>query len=499
MRVDFDVDGRAQLLSLTSGFLGTIQATSSDGAHTFVIRPGDVITRDGVPYSVPDQLAKELDDALVATFSPDSALPPRPFETHVFGDRVALEFPEIGLTLWAPTTMMSTVNRIDVAPRRILPLAFTVPLIKLGLSGPSVSAGLAQHAPPGCQLAIGTTTYATIEGPCLGPDARAPGTLASSMGHTTEAFTFDLAGTRLQIGDAALDALAVVQDGDQPAMTDKLQAIEIDDSTIVTLANDRVGNVETGALDLHGLGLVQLEYARLVQAALNVSIPVAQQHQLGDPACLAPAVTTVYPAGCTGFEGFVTAATAPTGTTGLDVLAIGGTALLALDPAFGGGLAPGPAFSLFCLDAHAGGYTNCTAGGLFTGSLAQVTKVLAHGDPAQLPPGVSDPRFFINLYMQALVKYLKVVGTSETVAGVHGARAYSTNLTVDGASRGRFERAHYLDGTYASPSRSPFVVEVELDPQTDQIGSYRFTQALDRGEQAVGKSALLGSERRRGR
>ena len=399
--------------------------------------------------------------------------------------------------------MMSTVNRIDVAPRRILPLAFTVPLIKLGLSGPSVSAGVAQHAPPGCQLAIGTTTYATIQGPCLGPDARAPGTLASSMGHTTEAFTFDLAGTHLQIGDAALDALAVVQDGDQPAMTDKLQAIEIDDSTIVTLANDRVGNVETGALDLHGLGLVQLEYARLVQAALNVSIPVAQQHQLGDPACLAPAVTTVYPAGCTGFEGFVTSrdradrhhrARCPRDRRAPRYSLSNLTCVCR--SAVGSRRARRSRCSVSM--PHAGGYTNCTAGGLFTGSLAQVTKVLAHGDPAQLPPGVSDPRFFINLYMQALVKYLKVVGTSETVAGVHGARAYSTNLTVDGASRGRFESAHYLDGTYASPSRSPFVVEVELDPQTDQIGSYRF-HAGTRSRRAGSREVrAAGSERRRG-
>src|SRR5262249_27537137 len=110
--------------------------------------------------------------------------------------------------------------------------------------------------------------------------------LLGGITHSTERWSFDVQGVDLNFQSGSLPPNDILHDKDLPQKTDVAVNFDVDQSTLGRILNDRAGNSIMNGKDLHGSGLVYLEYARGVQDALNSYLPASQQHPLGDPACL---------------------------------------------------------------------------------------------------------------------------------------------------------------------------------------------------------------------
>jgi hypothetical protein len=522
-------------ISLRRGYGGTIELTSRDGMQHYSIGVGVQITKNGAPYQLDwngpssTQDAKfnleinELRDALAATFAP--GLPPDAAcqisgscVATAPGDRGHVYFPNVGVDLWVATTSApqpapSTIDRIDLHPQKLLAYSLANPFLKLDMAGPLALAGTLGASTTPCNLQLGLpfdmflTNCVKVAGdPMI--DQAAENQLLGGISHDTETFQFALQGTYLQFADGSLPANDVVHDGDRPQPGDLAVRFHVDQDRLGKILNDRVGNVVIGPRDIHGAGLVYLEYARLVQDSLNRHITAINQHALGDAACLtgfglasdidvSDPNNLVFPTGCTGFEGFVTAAP-PTGDPQLDRLAIG-TFVRLIDPLLTRGLQPGHPQAAFCLDANGNvtsGYSLCTAplgaeGDLFATSLQRVVQVLGSGNVNNLPEEARDVRFYWKQYFSALVKYLMVAGTAnETPAGVHAATLDADNLYFQAIGTSSLETSVYVDRTFASTSQAPTVVRVTADVASGLIVSYDISRDLYRGETALYTSVL---------
>jgi hypothetical protein len=285
--------------------------------------------------------------------------------------------------------------------------------------------------------------------------------------------------------------------GSVPEPRDVADAFTVTLASVGRIANDRVGNDATGTNDFHGTGLVYLEYARLVQDALNASLPAEQRHALGDAACLpgatAAGATPTFAAGCTGFEGFVTPA--PNTDPAFARNAYPWTTL-AQNPSFfalAGGLKPGHQQGVFCNDA-AGDVTKFAAcdgadaqgnpvatlgatGDLLATSLARVTAVLGKGDSTKLPADAQKTEFYFEKFAAAFTKYLLVAGTpDETAHGVHGAPLSAADLTFAQFGNAQFSEATYTDRRFAKDGGAPLVLTVSADLFNGTLVRYGFAR-----------------------
>jgi hypothetical protein len=212
-----------------------------------------------------------------------------------------------------------------------------------------------------------------------------------------------------------------------------------------------------GATNNRGTGLMQREWATLVQADMNAILqanpvpgvsPSLYTHQLGDPACFVPP-QAAQKAGCTGFEGFgISGSPEPsdgcTGTAlvnlgnGADAWSYSGPGICANFNAGGyasfqyGGygssaLSPGDPSSYFCQDptqawADTG---NCVDGPVWTNALQIVTNVAGGGNPNVMPWELKDRRYFFRWWGIAMIKYYMAYGANQTPFGTAGALAFS--------------------------------------------------------------------------
>jgi hypothetical protein len=125
-------------ITLWAGYLGTLDATSRDGQHAYVIPIESAITKDGAPFTLDWDLAgfkqnpafdaeiNELYDALTATYTPSAPSDPSCQTSGncmvgAFGDVAYMSFPKLGLTLWiaslsAGQPECSIFDRIDLVP-----------------------------------------------------------------------------------------------------------------------------------------------------------------------------------------------------------------------------------------------------------------------------------------------------------------------------------------------------------------------------------------------
>jgi hypothetical protein len=532
--VDYLVSTRKiQFMTFWPGYTGTLDLTSRDGAHHFKIPIQTQLSKDGSPYTIDwndptkfDAEVNELYDALTATYAPGLPVDTSCRRTGAcvtgnFGDVAYIYWPAVGTGLWvdsknAPQPTPSIITRIDQYLAKTLPFSLAHTMLKLDAEGPQGFAGLlGKHTDAtteSCTLQMGLT-YKTFLDLCVKVtnDTTANDTeknkLLGGLSHSTERFSFDVQGVDLNFTDKTLPATDIIHDQEVPTDDDVSTEFTVDQASLGRIANDRVGNDPTQPKDLHGAGLVYLEYARLVQAALNKTIPPGNQHQLGDPACLAgfgassgvdPA-NLQFPAGCTGFEGFVTAAP-PTGDAQLDQLAIGVAVAQFLNPDMALGLKPGHPSATFCLDANgdfSSGYNYCSApqgaqGDLFSTSFARVLQVLGQGKVANLPVEAQDVRFFWRHYVTALVKYMMVAGdkAKENAAGVHAAYVDPDNLFFDSAGAGQFEIGEYVDRRFASATQDPIDLTITADVKNGIFNDYSFSRDIYRGETAIYSAVL---------
>lgn len=585
------------------GYTGTMNLTSRDGKNQFVVPVNSQITKNGQPYtldwapSASGGLAlnkaavseiNELYDALTATYAP--GLPQDPACTQSgsciagnFGDIAYMYFPALGVGWWiaslsATQPTPSIFNRIDMYLAKTLPYSLAPLMFKLDQVGPTALAGnLGTNTTP-CQLQLGMT-YDTFLKQCVNvtgdptKDMTEFNKLLGGLTHGTESWTFDVSGVDINFQSKTLAPTEIVTDKLRPQPTDVSVNFDSDQSTLGKFGNDRVGNVGTAARDNHGAGLVYMEYARLVQDGLNKYIPAAQQHQLGDPACLYqpggnactvatqatdcpsagstcdPVAKTCtptgvdpmqlnFPAGCTGFEGFITATpgggiagnpchqngdcmsgtctipamaaagscTAPAGVVHvdpanpwLDALALGTSTYNYINASMSLGLKPGHTAATFCLDATGDlttGYNFCNApqggqGDIFATSFARVLEVMGQGQVSNLPSEAQDVRFFWSKYVTALVKYFEVAGgPNENPAGVHAAPVDGDNIFFDSIGAGQFEIGEYVDRRFASKTQGPTDLNITADVKNGIFDEYQFSRELTRGETALYTSVL---------
>jgi hypothetical protein len=402
---DYNVSNHLiNFMTFWPGYVGTIDMKSRDGKDSFSITcNNEQSTKNGNGYTINwpldagsaalfDAEVNELYDALTATYAPGL---PQDLDCinsgacihGAFGDVAYMFFPALGTGFWVasqsqPQPVPSIFNRIDMYLAKTMPFSLASPMFKLDKVGPQGLGGTLAKAPASCDMTLGMT-FGDFQTNCVdvtkdpAQDKISDNKLLGGLTHGTEDWSFDVQGVDLNFKDAQLAPTAIVDDKDFPDSADIAVTFDVDQSTLGAIANDHVGNDPSKAKDIHGAGLVYLEYARLVQEGLNADIIAAAApgatvvtHDLGDPACLWDPIAKTgvspdaaakgnWPVNCTGFEGFVTAApqlgdhaTVPA----YDKLTAGTFVAQAINSGMAVGLKPGHPSSTFCLDPN-GDYT----------------------------------------------------------------------------------------------------------------------------------------------
>jgi hypothetical protein len=527
-------------MTLSPGYTGTLDLTSRDGKDTFKIPIQTQITKNGQPYALdwndeakfPDEV-NELYDALTATYAPGlPAYVPSDPNTNCrlngacivgnFGDVAYIYWPALGSAIWvdnknAPPPTPSIITRIDQDPTKTLPFSLSNPQLKLDAEGPVANAGKLGNAPAACVVKMGLT-FDDFLGNCVkvtgdpAKDGTEYNKLLGGLTHGDERFHFDVRGVDINFTDKTLAPDDIVHDKDLPHGNDTATQFRSDQSTLGKITNDRLNNDPNQRKDLHGAGLVYLEYARLVQAELNKYVPAGNQHQLADPACTTAVDPSLedYADGCTGFEGFI-APLDPSFLPPADPLlplaqgAYDPTSKLInaqyLSTGITLGLKPGHPQVIFCLDLDPtgdifNGYNYCNTGDIFATSYARVLHVMGKDKVANLPIDVQDIRFFWKQYFTAVVKYLKAAGSAgalgpnENVAGVHAQTIDPDNLFFDSVGSGQFEIGEYVDRRFVTATTDPTDLTVTADVKNGIFNDFTFSRDIFRGETALYSAVL---------
>ncbi len=508
--VEYSVTTRKiDMMTLWNGYLGTLNFTTVDGMHHWVIPIATQLTRDSVPVNLdwinPSGQATfdEIYRGLMHTYAP--SLPQDPTNTTCyatghcitgnFGDVAYFYVPSLGLGLWtasihASQPTPSIINRIDMSAAKVMAYAFAGTELELTDTGPTASAGNLGVRTTPCTLQFGMT-YSNFLHSCVQVtdmsvvDMTEYNKLIGGISHDTELYSFDIQGVDLNFSDTALGTMDVVNDVSLPSSNDIANQFIVDQSTLGPILNDRDA---TGHIDLHGTAALLREYARLVRTRLLADAGVAD----GDISrCLihtpspSPADVTAFiatlPAYCTGFEGFITPQ-APTGPG--DVNNIGMRAALAVAPSMIIGIKPGHQTVGFCWDANGDpstGYTSCTTGDTFPVSFARVLQVFGHGQVSNLPIQARDVRFFFQAWGEAFLKML----IAPHQADLSSVTVNYDDLYFDSVGAGQFETMEYVDRRFATATEPPTDVRITADVKDGIFSDYDFTRYLYRGERSI--------------
>ncbi len=517
---------KGNFMLFITGYLGSVHAKSRPGgrfegggiSHTYEIPVGRQVQKDGMGFNLdwlgaktPNDWRNELHDAILSSFSAlspsDDCNADRRCIQGAFGDVAYMFIPAVGHAVWVPNQnaaqpTASIPDRIDGDLAKVMPFAFASPLLKIDAEGPTATAKIPNK--PDCVLKFGLR-YGDFLSNCVQnsgnttTDTTELNKLLGGLRHGAERYRFDVTGVDVNFTAATLAADKIVSDKDRPVADDVSTEWRIDQSTLGKIQNDYPNHDTTQAPDLHGAGMVYLEYANNVQRELNRLAGAGYTHQLGDAACTAPGLTDaqLQLAKCTGFEGFVTAAPLAL-APGFPANAVGIAA-----KGFGlGGMKPGHHAVTFCNDANGNlstGYKNCTkAGDTFPQSYNRVLNILGKGIVSNLPVEARDNRFFFKQWFIALVKYLKATGNdlpdghgaNATLAQIDGVRLDSYNLFFDSIGAGQFEIAEYVDRSAVTATSDPVDIVFTADVKNGIMNSFDFSRDLLRGEGAMYTSMI---------
>jgi hypothetical protein len=536
------------------------QGTASEG-HTYVIPAFTQMQRDGNNWEVdwnspkvPGDWRNEFTSALMCTFSGlpidnDCNASGRCIQGN-FGDVGYLYVPVLGAAIWvanqnAAQPQPSIMYRIDVYLSKVTPFALASPYLKIDAQGPTAASGVLNHklnAP--CTLELGMK-YGDFVDQCVqvsGNQSQDQSELNKLLGgifHTTERYSFNIAGVDVNFSDSHLKPDQIVGDGDMPQPDDTAGSFSVDQDTLGTLAQDHVANDPAQPKDLHGTGIVYLQWARRVQRNLTGLLqaldPATPARTIGDPACLG---TSAFAnagkgagKGCTGFEEIVTpmpskyignvpdaatlvSATLPDGTDPSD------TSMPQVVKNMLLGLKPGHQKTAFC-DDHSNvpaSYASCDANSLdvptahwtagegdtFTTAFQRVFRVLGGGKTSRLPSEAQDVRLYFKEWAQALIQYMKAEGAAAaagstdgstvTLAAVDAQTIDSYNLFFDSIGAGQFERVEYIERGFTTQSTPPMDFVFEADVRNGIQDAYHFDRYLYRDERALYTAMLDGRD-----
>ncbi len=542
---------KINFMSFWPGYTGAVTARGCAGTvsnnHTYAFPIYSQMQKDHQLWEVdwsaptgPDDWRNEVTSAVLCTFAPTLANDPdcnasgRCIEGS-FGDVAYLYIPAAGFAIWtdnqhAAQPTPSILARLDVYLAKVTPYAGAASFLKIDAAGPTATAGVlnAQLKKP-CTLGFGLT-FADFLSECVktSTDANANNNeynkLIGGISHDAETWRFDVQGIDINFGDGELATTQVVQDNTVPGTNDVSFDFSLDQSTLGPIVQDYTGNDPTKKKDLHGYGLVTMQYMRRAQADLSAALAASNpsfSHYVGDMSCAGDPPKSNPPAGCTGLETFITTVpqalvttattipgAVPRTLTAAEVVFLANAALPAgLDPMATTapdvvaqmriGLKPGHQKTAFCDDHSITGLTNCDEkwlGDTFPNSFARAVQVIAGNSALKMPLDAQDDRFFFKEWVYAFLQYLKAEGAAVaagtdpsaiTLGDVDAQTLDSDNLFFDSSGDGQFEKAEYIERAFVTNSVPPLDFTIGADIKNGIFDDYAFSRYLYRGETAV--------------
>ncbi len=504
------------------GYTGSISATSQDGTTTYSIGLTNLPIQVSVngatptPVTLPWTDVPTLQDTVRSIYAAFmfTYAPTYPMDT----DCVAANHCEIGNNYTeggymfftplniaffvnntlAPQPAASTMGLVDLGLLKLLPFSLastTLKLDNMGL-GPLVSLPMIGGTSADCEYTLGET-FGMFDSTCVqvfGSDTAqnqiAEHKLLGGMAHNDEAFSFDVLGVDPNFVATLADD-KVIGDTQTPGPNDVAYRLTVDQYTLGSISNDFVNNDPTGHEDLHGVGLVILEWANLVQKYMKANHGVTKD--IGDATCIAAPQT----AGCSGIEGIITTAPAAAAPQ-YPGNALGVNAAINITASYDGGLKPGTWYSVFCHQfgaADGTGYGSCDGGdqsgptGGFGGYLfsqMQYEVQNHYGTLANTPADLASRRFYFQQWILALVKYLKSADDpNATLLTIDSNVVDPNNLFFDSAGGG-FETGTYVEtSTVNSKMQAPTALSVTTNLTTSVINDFDFERYNFRGEKAL--------------
>ena len=314
---------KGMFMDFWPGYVGTIDAESREyedpnnpgtmKKDQFKIYVNAQMTKNNEKYEISwfkgDFVSQvnEIGEALLATYAP--FLPPDTTKNCYggmcivgsFGNVAYIYLPVIGAGIWTPnsaaTGSQNIIDRVDIYLNKVMPFALSYPLLKLDAEGPRASPldvlNLTTGVP--CVLRMGQEwdDFLTNCVRVTGDETKDNTELNKLFGgfmHGREQYHFDLNGVDEDFAPSNMAEDKMISDEDRPVSGDLAREWSLDQSLMGKIVNDRKDNIAKGPRDNHGMGLVYMEYARIVQAEINKFLVANGEptHELGDPACLEP-------------------------------------------------------------------------------------------------------------------------------------------------------------------------------------------------------------------
>lgn len=456
-------------MQLQLGYLGTMTAVSKNGKHTYVVRIGDVIKKDGEPFLIdwdgnPNPMITELFNASLATFGPAAGLDTSVESSDCGRDGNCLIENVQGTTIFGfrplviyfqgasgvPQPALSTPTVIYNFASKFEPYGNLPETLTLDANGPIAVGrplGVPKDRTVTCTQAVGLTfgeyrknciqVHNTSSTPDL-IDTVNLNKVLNGLAHDQEHWTASVIGINQNFTSSRVlrDPDAVVLDNDTPQDEDIAQDWFFDLRARGHVRNDYNKYLGKEVLDLHGSALVYVEWARLMLQDVNRifkqsgAIPRDQPpKRLGDPSCTGfdGKGNPNFAPGCSGLEGLIIPGSGMPGSFAADPSCTSPSTCL--DPGnnwdragifYGPSiLRPGDIVGGFCVDP--GTYQDCSEvnSPWFTAQ-GWVLRLLGNGQLSQVPLDLRDRRYYFKWFAIAFLKYLKAYSDFQPTADRDG-------------------------------------------------------------------------------
>jgi hypothetical protein len=522
------------------GYQGGLVAKSSDGRSVYSIqldkkpiqvsRGGaeatDLLLEWGSGTAAVYKTANEVYDALRNTYAP--GFPPEPegqtcqASGHcIVGNNLTqggyLYFPPLSLAVYventtAPQPSASIINLIQLTLFKLFPFSVSGNLLKLDARGEgpiSLTPNPSGQDPSAtCKYFLGMrfgdfdrSCVQVYSGELASQNTVMEKKLLGGLTHSDETYGFgDVVGIDPQVVASTLPSDKVVADTDTPRDDDVIYEFRIDQNALGKLANDYTDNDVAKKKDLHGSGMLMLEWANLVQKYARENLHVTTD--LGDEDCIANPAKPKNGKKCSGIEGILT--TAPPGLARQRNPLSGaanavatyprnalGRAAVKAQPSYAAGFHPGTWRAAFCTDVPdatppAGTGTahgfRCTDGYMFEAMQDAAQKAF----PSPTPLELQSRRFFFKQWIKALVKYLQSAEDPNADLGTIDANPVDEDNLFFDSEGGNFEKAEYVfRNTVDSAKQPPTVLDVATNLTTSVINDFTFLRYNLRGEKLL--------------
>ncbi len=552
MAAQYNVDTRKiTTLDFEYGYQGKIIATSDpsspQGKHTYEINLQNLpITKDGQPLTLNwnDQangvnpIAEEVYDAIRNTYAPTY---PADYSTDKAGNKVlscvpaghciignngaaggylffaSLQLAVFVLNTTVPQPAASVIGLVDLGLLKLLPFSLAAVTMKLDAAGEGPTAIYPNVAgtTKTCKITLGQT-FADFDSTCVEPapasdpagaknNAISRAKLFGAISHGDEAYLFNVQGVDPQFV-AALQPTKIIADTDRPTGPEISYQFNVDQFALGPIANDFTNNDvnDPGGQDFHGLGMVTLEWANLVQKYMQdnhgVNVGLGDADCIADPTNAAGITIMVgtppkaVPKVCSGVEGIITSAPPALAPASMAYNAVGAGAAN-FDSVYANGLKPGTWYVDFCHDASplTDAKPKCF-GGTFGGpsgfggyyfSAMQYAVQRSFGTNP-VPTDVASRRFFFKQWILAVIKYLQTAdNVNATLAQIDANPVDPSDLFFDSAGGG-FETGEYVFRNQVnSLKQPPTALVITTNLTTSVVNNFTFDRYNFRGETAL--------------